>query len=35
MLFRKAVMADIPAAHELINGYAAQGLMLRRPLLML
>lgn len=35
MLFRKAVMADIPAAHEIINGYAAQGLMLRRPLMML
>ncbi|MEW8977707.1 MAG: N-acetyltransferase [Symbiobacterium sp.] len=35
MQFRKAVMADIPAVHEIINGYAAQGLMLRRPLLML
>ncbi|WP_374711390.1 N-acetyltransferase [Symbiobacterium terraclitae] len=35
MQFRKAVMADIPAVHEIINGYAAQGLMLRRPLMML
>jgi len=35
MHFRKAVMADIPAAHEIINGYAAEGLMLRRPLMML
>lgn len=32
---RKAVMADIPQAHRLINNYAQQGLMLRRPLMML
>lgn len=35
MQYRKATMADIPAIHELINDYAAQGLMLRRPLLFL
>lgn len=35
MLYRKATMADIPAIHSLINDYATQGLMLRRPMLML
>jgi amino-acid N-acetyltransferase len=35
MIYRKAVMADIPAIHQLINDYAAQGLMLRRPILLL
>ena len=35
MQYRKATMADIPAVHEIINGYAAQGLMLRRPIMML
>jgi amino-acid N-acetyltransferase len=33
--YRKAVMADIPAIHKLINDYAAEGLMLRRPIMML
>lgn len=35
MIIRKAVMTDIPAAHQVINDYAAQGLMLRRPIMML
>ncbi|MCG0238606.1 MAG: N-acetyltransferase [Firmicutes bacterium] len=35
MQIRKAVMADIPQIHRLVNGYAQQGLMLRRPLVML
>jgi amino-acid N-acetyltransferase len=35
MLYRKATMADIPAVHGLINEYATQGLMLRRPMLYL
>lgn len=35
MLYRKAVMADIPGVHKLVNDYAAQGLMLRRPIMML
>lgn len=35
MLYRKAIMADIPAIHGLINDYAQKGLMLRRPLLTL
>ncbi|HEY3367507.1 MAG TPA: N-acetyltransferase [Symbiobacteriaceae bacterium] len=35
MIYRKAVMADIPAAHRLINEFADQGLMLRRPLMVL
>lgn len=35
MLYRKATMADIPAVHQIINDYAAQGLMLRRPVMML
>lgn len=35
MLYRKAIMGDIPAIHALINDYAVQGLMLRRPLMML
>lgn len=35
MQYRKATMADIPAIHGLINDYAVQGLMLRRPLLVL
>lgn len=34
-MYRKATMADIPAVHQLINDYAAQGLMLRRPITML
>jgi amino-acid N-acetyltransferase len=34
-LYRKATMADVPAIHELINAYALQGLMLRRPMLYL
>lgn len=33
--YRKATMADVPAMHELINNYAAQGVMLRRPIMML
>lgn len=33
MQYRKATMADIPHIASLINGYAAQGLMLRRTLL--
>lgn len=32
---RKATTADIPAIHQLINDYAAEGLMLRRPLMQL
>lgn len=35
MQYRKATMADIPAVYELINEYAVQGLMLRRPLMFL
>ncbi len=35
MIYRKAVMADIPAVHKLINDYAATGIMLRRPIMML
>lgn len=35
MQIRKAVMADIPQIHKLVNEYAHQGLMLRRPLVML
>lgn len=35
MQYRKATMADIPAIHGLINEYALQGLMLRRPMLYL
>ncbi len=35
MLYRKATMADIPAIHILVNDYANNGLMLRRPLMML
>lgn len=35
MLYRKATMADIPAVHELVNDYASDGLMLRRPIMML
>ncbi|MDF2627354.1 MAG: family acetyltransferase [Symbiobacteriaceae bacterium] len=35
MQYRKATMADIPAIHGLINDYALQGLMLRRPMLYL
>lgn len=35
MLYRKAQMADIPAVHRLINDYAAQGIMLRRPIMLL
>ncbi|HEY8346655.1 MAG TPA: N-acetyltransferase [Symbiobacteriaceae bacterium] len=33
MQYRKAIMADVPVIHSLINHYAAQGLMLRRTLL--
>lgn len=33
--YRKASMADIPAIHKLINDYAAEGLMLRRPMMLL
>lgn len=32
MLYRKATMADLPAVHQLVNDYAAQGLMLRRTM---
>lgn len=35
MLYRKATMADIPAIHNLVNEYAAQGLMLRRNIMLL
>lgn len=35
MLIRKATMADVPGIHKLVNGYAQEGLMLRRPLMML
>lgn len=35
MLYRKATMPDIPAIHKLVNDYANQGLMLRRPIMML
>lgn len=35
MQIRKATMADIPQVHRLVNEYAQQGLMLRRPLMML
>ncbi|TDA69794.1 MAG: N-acetyltransferase [Clostridia bacterium] len=35
MIFRKATMADVPHIHRLINHYAQQGLMLRRPLMRL
>lgn len=32
---RKALMADVPHIHRLVNDYAQQGIMLRRPLMML
>lgn len=35
VIYRKATMADVPAMHKLINEYAAQGVMLRRPIMML
>lgn len=35
MKYRKATMADIPQIHWLINDYAAKGLMLRRPMMVL
>ncbi|MBC7346459.1 MAG: N-acetyltransferase [Clostridia bacterium] len=35
MIFRKATMADVPQMYRLINEYARQGLMLRRPLMQL
>lgn len=35
MEIRKATMADVPQIHKLVNQYAQQGLMLRRPLMML
>ncbi len=35
MEYRKATVRDIPTVHRLVNDYAAQGLMLRRPLMML
>jgi amino-acid N-acetyltransferase len=33
--YRKATMADVKAMHDLINEYAGQGVMLRRPLMLL
>lgn len=33
--FRKATLADVPQIYKLINDYARQGLMLRRPLMQL
>lgn len=35
MIFRKATMADVSQMFELINGYARESLMLRRPLMSL
>lgn len=35
MIYRKATMADIPAMHTLIQNYAKEGIMLRRPIMML
>jgi len=35
MIYRKATMEDVPQCHDLIQHYASQGLMLRRPLMML
>ncbi len=35
VFFRKAKMSDIPQIHALINGFAMQGVMLRRPLMLL
>jgi len=35
MIIRKAIMADVPAMHTLINEYAATGVMLRRPIMLL
>jgi amino-acid N-acetyltransferase len=35
MQYRKATMADIPAMHTLIQNYAKEGIMLRRPIMML
>lgn len=35
MQIRKAMMADVPAIHHLVNAYAHEGLMLRRPLVLL
>lgn len=35
MIYRKAMMADVPHMQKLINSYAQQGLMLPRPLVML
>lgn len=35
MEIRKAVMADVPQIHRLVNDYAQKGLMLRRPLMLL
>src|SRR2546428_11466264 len=35
MLYRKAAMADIPQIHSLIHDYALQGIMLRRPIMLL
>ncbi len=35
MHIRKATTADIPVIHKLINDYAGEGLMLRRPLMWL
>lgn len=35
MIIRKATMADIPAMHSLIQNYAKEGIMLRRPIMML
>ncbi|MEW6082146.1 MAG: N-acetyltransferase [Bacillota bacterium] len=35
MIYKKAAMEDVPQCHDLIQHYASQGLMLRRPLMML
>lgn len=35
MIYRKALMADVPHMQKLINNYAQQGFMLPRPLVML
>jgi amino-acid N-acetyltransferase len=35
MIYRKAVMGDIPQIHTIVNAYAAEGLMLRRSIMVL
>jgi amino-acid N-acetyltransferase len=35
VIFRKATLADVPYIYKLVNDYARQGLMLRRPLMQL